>query len=73
MGAFTVFLGTITGIMITDVVGFRSLSLFYLYQGASKLMAALFPNLVLVRISHTCQRSRNVSASWKVQVHILLL
>jgi hypothetical protein len=69
MGGYTVFLGPIAGIMVTDVSTVLSLS--SLSQGAPKLMAvALSSTVVLARTPLTCRRSRDVSASWKVQVYI---
>jgi hypothetical protein len=63
MGAYTVFIGPITGIVTTDVSLRNPFSL-VISKGFRILLR--LSRLVLARTPHSCRRSFDVSASWKV-------
>jgi hypothetical protein len=67
MSGYTVFLGPITGIMITDVSPGAPFIHPYHWQRVSSLITS---RLVLACTPHICRRSINVSTSREVQVYI---
>jgi len=62
MSGYTVFLGPITGIMITDV----SLHVPFIHPCLSQISRLIGALISLARTPHTRRCSLNVSTSWEV-------